>query len=169
MPIWRGGRAGVPVVRCVILALRKGAYDRPSRRVGRVDLRRWLGGWVGRGASLVVVTVVVVVGSCSDDDLSSQASMPVATSPVVATPLAGAVETPAESMSAETPVTAVTAPDSPLPSAGAETTSAITTVAVRVDPVFTMEAFQVPEGSGPLDVSPAFDGRVWFTAVIRSM
>ncbi len=29
---------------------------------------------------------------------------------------------------------------------------------------FTIEAFPVPEGSGPHDVSPALDGGVWFTA-----
>jgi virginiamycin B lyase len=32
------------------------------------------------------------------------------------------------------------------------------------EPTFTMEAFAVPQGSGPHDVSPAVDGGVWFTA-----
>jgi virginiamycin B lyase len=33
-----------------------------------------------------------------------------------------------------------------------------------VDPTMTMEAFPVPVGSGPHDVSPAVGGGVWFTA-----
>jgi virginiamycin B lyase len=33
-----------------------------------------------------------------------------------------------------------------------------------VDPEFAISAYPVPEGSGPHDVSPALDGRVWFTA-----
>ena len=116
---------------------------------------------MGRGASLVAVTVVLVVGSCSGDESSSSASITVATIPAVAAPAARAVETTAESTSAETPAIATaTVPVSPLPTVGAGTT----TVAVRVDPVFTMEVFPVPEGSGPHDVSPAIDGRVWFTA-----
>jgi virginiamycin B lyase len=32
------------------------------------------------------------------------------------------------------------------------------------EPTFTMQAFPVPAGSGPHDVSPAIDGRVWFSA-----
>ena len=32
------------------------------------------------------------------------------------------------------------------------------------EPVFVMDAFPLPAGSGPHDVSPAIDGGVWFTA-----
>jgi virginiamycin B lyase len=35
---------------------------------------------------------------------------------------------------------------------------------MATDPVFVMEAFPVPAGSRPHDVSPAIDGGVWFTA-----
>ena len=38
-----------------------------------------------------------------------------------------------------------------------------TTVPATVAPQFTIEAFPVPAGSGPHDVSPAVDGGVWFT------
>jgi virginiamycin B lyase len=51
----------------------------------------------------------------------------------------------------------------PLPSSLATGTSSAVSPAV-VEPEFTIEAFPVPEGSGPHDVSPAIDGGVWFTA-----
>ena len=100
------------------------------------------------GASLAVVTVVVVVASCSGDDSSSPASRPSATSAVVSTSSAGPVETTAQSRSAGTPATTVTtAVSSSTGRVGS--TSATTTVAVRVDPVFTMDAFRCRRAPAP--------------------
>jgi virginiamycin B lyase len=44
------------------------------------------------------------------------------------------------------------------------TESTAATAGGAVDATFTTEAFPVPGGSGPHDVSPAIDGGVWFTA-----
>ena len=82
----------------------------------------------------VLLALTLVVCACSDDDATTDT----------------ATDT---TSAADTKLPATTSPP--------PTTS---TAPITATPTFTIEAFPVPVGSRPHDVSPAADGAVWFTA-----
>jgi virginiamycin B lyase len=117
--------------------------------------------------------VLVLTAACSDGDPSATGGTPTAVPSA-----AGATTAPQPPGTDATAGPSTSAAQAPETTAGPTSTSGPTTTGaaaptappvpsappVTATPTFTVEAFPVPRGSRPHDVSPALDGGVWFTA-----